>query len=129
MPPRGRTSLELFEAFEARHRLTQQLERFHQDYPLLLTPKRRRPPLRTESSGAARHPMARLGGDGRCFSYPFNLSGQPAASVPCGFTSQGLPVGFQLAGARHADVHLLKAATAYMDAYPTAHPAEPYRPR
>ncbi|WP_191237166.1 amidase [Cobetia marina] len=128
MRARDWTSLELFEAFEARHRLTQQLERFHQDYPLLLTPSVAVLPF------ALNHqvPPASQWHDWEewtPFSYPFNLSGQPAASVPCGFTSQGLPVGFQLAGARHADVHLLKAATAYMDAYPTAHPAEPYRPR
>ena len=36
------------------------------------------------------------------FTYPFNLSGHPAATVPCGFTSGGLPVGLQLVGRWHA---------------------------
>lgn len=37
------------------------------------------------------------------FTYPFNLSGNPAASLPCGLTPRGLPVGLQVVGRRHAD--------------------------
>lgn len=37
------------------------------------------------------------------FTYPFNLSGNPAASLPCGLTKNGLPVGLQVVGRRHAD--------------------------
>lgn len=37
------------------------------------------------------------------FTYPFNLSGNPAASLPCGLTTNGLPVGLQVVGRRHAD--------------------------
>ena len=37
------------------------------------------------------------------FTYPFNLSGNPAASLPCGLTANGLPVGLQVVGRRHAD--------------------------
>ncbi|NIP73483.1 MAG: amidase, partial [Gammaproteobacteria bacterium] len=38
------------------------------------------------------------------FTYPFNLTGNPAASVPCGFTADGLPVGLQIVGPRFADL-------------------------
>src|SRR5438270_278603 len=44
------------------------------------------------------------------FTYPFNLTGHPAASVPCGFTREGLPVGLQIVGRWHADVQVLRAA-------------------
>lgn len=47
------------------------------------------------------------------FSYPFNLTGQPAASVPCGLTSDGLPIGLQIVGARHRDALVLRVAAAY----------------
>src|SRR5690606_41733481 len=47
------------------------------------------------------------------FSYPFNLTQQPAASVPCGFTSDGLPIGLQVVGPRHADATVLAACHAY----------------
>ena len=47
------------------------------------------------------------------FTFPFNLTGQPAASVPCGFASDGLPVAFQIVGSHHADTLVLQAAAAY----------------
>lgn len=47
------------------------------------------------------------------FTYPFNLSGHPAATVPCGFTAGGLPVGLQLVGRWHADALVLRAAAAF----------------
>ena len=47
------------------------------------------------------------------FSVPFNLTQQPAASVPCGFTRAGLPVGLQIAGRMYDDAGVLAAARAY----------------
>ena len=49
------------------------------------------------------------------FSYPFNLTGDPAASVPCGFTADGLPVGLQIVGRRFDDLGVLQAAAAFED--------------
>jgi aspartyl-tRNA(Asn)/glutamyl-tRNA(Gln) amidotransferase subunit A len=47
------------------------------------------------------------------FSYPFNFSGAPAASIPCGFTASGLPVGLQIAGRRFDDAGVLRASAAF----------------
>lgn len=47
------------------------------------------------------------------FSFPFNLTQQPAASIPCGFTSDGLPVGLQIVGRMFDDAGVLAAAAAY----------------
>jgi aspartyl-tRNA(Asn)/glutamyl-tRNA(Gln) amidotransferase subunit A len=47
------------------------------------------------------------------FTYPFNLSGHPAVTVPCGLTAGGLPVGLQLVGRWHADALVLRAAAAF----------------
>ena len=52
------------------------------------------------------------------FTYPFNLTGQPAVSVPAGFTEDGLPVGLQIVGRRHADRTVLAAAAAFEAACP-----------
>ena len=52
------------------------------------------------------------------FSYPFNLTGQPACSVPCGFTEAGLPVGLQIVGPRYADPLVMRAARAFEQARP-----------
>lgn len=55
------------------------------------------------------------------FTFPFNMTGQPAASVPCGFTSEGLPVALQIVGRWHADTLVLQAAAAFEQAQPWAH--------
>ena len=47
------------------------------------------------------------------FTYPFNITGQPAASVPCGFASDGLPVGLQIVGRWRDDVTVLRASAAF----------------
>jgi aspartyl-tRNA(Asn)/glutamyl-tRNA(Gln) amidotransferase subunit A len=52
------------------------------------------------------------------FTYPWNITGQPAASVPCGFTREGLPVGLQIVGRRFADATVLRAAAAFEQARP-----------
>jgi Asp-tRNA(Asn)/Glu-tRNA(Gln) amidotransferase A subunit family amidase len=54
------------------------------------------------------------------FTYPFNLTGQPAATVPCGFTSEGLPVGLQIVGKWHAETTVLRAAACFEAAQPWA---------
>jgi len=54
------------------------------------------------------------------FSYPFNFTGQPAATVPAGFTPGGLPVGLQIVGRRFADLTVLQAARAFETARPWA---------
>jgi aspartyl-tRNA(Asn)/glutamyl-tRNA(Gln) amidotransferase subunit A len=52
------------------------------------------------------------------FTPAFNLTGQPAASVPCGFTKDGLPIGLQIVGRRFADPLVLRASAAFERARP-----------
>ncbi len=54
------------------------------------------------------------------FSYPFNMSWNPAANVPCGFTADGLPVGLQIVGKRFDDLGVLQAAAAFEQVQPWA---------
>ena len=56
------------------------------------------------------------------FTYPFNLTGQPAATVPAGFTRDGLPVGLQIVGGHLADGLVLRAAAAFEAAPPVGPP-------
>ena len=85
---------------------------FHAGWDLLLTPT---VPIVAFSAGRE----APAGSDDphwpgwTPFTYPFNLTQQPAATVPCGTTAAGLPVGLQLVGARHAEATVLRAAHSY----------------
>lgn len=54
------------------------------------------------------------------FSYPFNMSQNPAASIPCGFTADGLPVGLQIVGRRCDDLGVLQMSAAFEAARPWA---------
>ncbi|MCH7726600.1 MAG: amidase [Planctomycetes bacterium] len=54
------------------------------------------------------------------FTYPFNLTGQPAVSVPCGWTEASLPVGLQIVGRRFDDATVLRAARAWEKIQPWA---------
>ncbi len=56
------------------------------------------------------------------FSYPFNLSGHPAASIPCGFTSDGLPVGLQIVGRLYDEAGVLRIARSFERVMPPVFP-------
>jgi Asp-tRNA(Asn)/Glu-tRNA(Gln) amidotransferase A subunit family amidase len=47
------------------------------------------------------------------FTVPFNMSEQPAASINCGYSADGLPIGLQIAGARFDDLGVLRVARAF----------------
>ncbi|MFF2526084.1 amidase [Streptomyces liangshanensis] len=98
-------------ATEARAELGRRLGLFHTSCDLLVTPT-----LPITAFEAGRETPA---GSGQRrwtawtpFTYPFNLTQQPAATVPCGVDGKGLPIGLQLVGARHADEVVLRAAHA-----------------
>ena len=55
------------------------------------------------------------------YTYPFNLTGQPAASIPAGFTDERLPVGLQLVARAYREDNLFAAAAAFETARPWAH--------
>ena len=57
------------------------------------------------------------------FSYPFNMTRQPAANIPCGFTAAGLPVGLQAVAAFNRDDIVLRIARAFEAAHPFAMPS------
>ena len=108
--------VEYLQAVDARVALGGATKRLHDKYDLLLTPALAVPPFtagRLTPEGMSEDNWT----DWTPFTYPFNLSGQPAISVPCGFTEAGLPVGLQIVGAMHADALVLKAARAYEAAH------------
>lgn len=97
------------------------MQRFMSGYDLLVTPQLPVTAFPVELDyppEIAGRPMTYLGWT--AFTYPFNLTGQPAATIPCGFASDGLPVALQFVGRWRGDATVLRAAAAYEDAFPWA---------
>jgi aspartyl-tRNA(Asn)/glutamyl-tRNA(Gln) amidotransferase subunit A len=59
------------------------------------------------------------------FTFPFNMTGDPAASVPAGFTTDGLPIGLQIVGPRWHDAQVMRAAAAFEALQPWANRRPP----
>ena len=110
------------------HALTQRrgvlgshLRQFMQRFDLILTPSTAVTAFKALPAGhSVMNSAAMLGWTP--FSYPFNLSQQPAISLPCGLTLDGLPMGVQLVGTMFGDAKLLQAAQALQACYPMQRP-------
>ena len=101
------------------------MARFHQRYDLLLTPQMPVPALEAGLEAPASGEFGDQWVEWSPFTYPFNITQQPAASVPCGFTSSGLPIGLQIVGPARNDAVVLQAARAFESARPFATLSEP----
>ena len=116
---RGISAVDFVKATFARGTFTESVRKFFLRYDLLLTPTLAVPPF---AAGLERPPNRPAGSRLAwvAFTYPFNLTGHPAATVPCGFTRDGLPIGLQIVGRRLEDATVLRAAAAYEAAAPWA---------
>lgn len=107
----GFSALDYLAAVDARMELGRRMGLFHERYDLLVTPTL---PITAFEAGVE---VPKGSGHRRWtgwtpFTYPFNLTQQPAATVPVGNDGDGLPVGLQIVGARHRDDLVLRAAHA-----------------
>jgi aspartyl-tRNA(Asn)/glutamyl-tRNA(Gln) amidotransferase subunit A len=87
------------------------MKAFMTAYDFLVTPMIAVPPFDTPHVTPF-DPQGTLWMEWTPFTYPFNLTQQPAASVPCGFTDSGLPIGIQIVGRHGDDARVLQAAHA-----------------
>jgi aspartyl-tRNA(Asn)/glutamyl-tRNA(Gln) amidotransferase subunit A len=119
------TGVDLAVAYAERSAYADRLRRLTESYDILLSPTT---PVAAFEAGAD-HP-GHIAGQPTTFlhwtpfTYPFNFTGQPAASVPCGFTADGLPVGLQIVGRWRDDLTVLRVARAFE----RAKPWQSYRP-
>ncbi|MBT1097392.1 amidase [Streptomyces chartreusis] len=109
------SALDYLAAVDVRMELGRRMGRFHDSYDLLLTPTL---PITAFEAGAE---VPKGSGHRRWtgwtpFTYPFNLTQQPAATVPVGTDGDGLPIGLQIVAARHRDELVLRAAHALYEA-------------
>jgi aspartyl-tRNA(Asn)/glutamyl-tRNA(Gln) amidotransferase subunit A len=105
-------------AYSARQDLAITMARFHEKYDLLLTPQMPIPALEAGRVTPADGSYGDNWINWSPYTYPFNLTQQPAASVPCGFSSEGLPIGLQIVGPARRDHLVLQAARAFERAHP-----------
>jgi aspartyl-tRNA(Asn)/glutamyl-tRNA(Gln) amidotransferase subunit A len=107
-------------AYQGRAELAETMRRFHERYDLLLTPQM---PIGALEAGRVTPADGSFGDEWinwSPYTYPFNLTQQPAASVPCGFTADGLPIGLQIVGPFRGGRLVLRAARAFESARPFA---------
>ncbi len=110
-------------AYMARTELHNAMLDFHARYDLLLTPTM---PITALKAGLVMPDDADFGDDWLNWSpytYPFNLTQQPAASVPSGLAANGLPMAVQVVGPLAGDATVLRAARAIEQAMPMPRPA------
>jgi Asp-tRNA(Asn)/Glu-tRNA(Gln) amidotransferase A subunit family amidase len=122
---------DLVRAQQARARFYDQARAFMEPYDLVLTPampcvawSHERPPR--EVGG---HEVQAMAGGRWPLMFPFNVTGWPAATVPCGFTAEGLPAGLQIVARWRQDARCLQAAAAFEAAQPWAAARPPVRAR
>jgi aspartyl-tRNA(Asn)/glutamyl-tRNA(Gln) amidotransferase subunit A len=104
-----------------RNELGKRMAAFHQRYDLLLTPMMPVPALPV-GQDLNDPETERNWVDWSPFSYPFNMTRQPAATVPCGLTRAGLPIGLQIVGPLYAEDRVLRAARAFEQTQPERRP-------
>jgi len=120
---KGVTAVEYQAALKSRAQLAQQIEAFftNNNYDLLLMPTT---PIVAFEAGAGIYapddPNYRKGWTP--LTFPFNLSGHPAASMPCGLTEAGLPIGLQITGPWYSESAILRASRAYESRHPIQNP-------
>ena len=113
------TAEQLTDAIVARKAVNNKMWRFMRNYDLLLTPTLAVPPFEVGIQGPTMI-------DGRDvepfewlhFTYPLNFTGQPAASIPAGWTDDGLPIGLQIIGRHLGDALVLRASACFEAAQP-----------
>ena len=120
------TAEELTDALMVRKAVNNKMWRFMQKYDLLLTPTLAVPPFGLDIQGPEKIEGRMVANtQWLAFTFPLNLTGQPAASIPAGFTADGLPIGLQIIG-RHLDDELvLRASACFEKARPWAHRKPP----
>jgi aspartyl-tRNA(Asn)/glutamyl-tRNA(Gln) amidotransferase subunit A len=112
-----RSALDYVAATAVRAELGRIMGEFHEHFDLLLTPTMPIPAFEAGVEVPPGSPHERWTG-WTPFTYPFNMTQQPAASLPCGFTAAGLPVGLQVVGPKYADARVLTACRAFEQARP-----------
>jgi len=114
------SAAELFHGYSQMGALREAAVAACQPYDFVLSPVSPVPSFAAEWAGPTNDPARPL--EHIAFTLPYNMSEQPAASINCGYTAAGLPIGLQIAGHRHDDLGVLQLARAYEQLRPAQRP-------
>jgi len=114
------TAAELFDGYSQMGALREAAVQACQRHDFVLSPVSPVPTYAAEWAGPTNDPARPL--EHIAFTLPYNMSEQPAASINCGYTSSGLPIGLQIIGRRHDDLGVLQVARAYEQMRPPQKP-------
>jgi aspartyl-tRNA(Asn)/glutamyl-tRNA(Gln) amidotransferase subunit A len=106
---RSWSAADLVRAADRRGALFRAVQKLFGRFDLIATPAMLAPPVALEAGGSV---ATAFYAEWAAPLYPFNLTGHPAASVPCGFSGEGTPIGLQLVGPWHGEARILAAAAA-----------------
>jgi amidase len=121
--PRELTGLQIANAWYEQSRYVERIMAFFRQYDLLVTPATPTSAYMLDQMFAPEidgDPIASAI-DAMLLTYAITMAGNPAISVPAGFTAAGLPIGMQIVGGRHAEALVLRAAAAFEQIAPWAH--------
>jgi len=112
-------AIDYMKALDIRSKIFEKVAKFFRDYDILVTPttaipafnKREEPPM--VINGKSVPPTTFT-----AFTFPFNMTGHPSASIPCGWSSENTPIGLQITANRFEDLTVLQVAKAFEDIAP-----------
>jgi Asp-tRNA(Asn)/Glu-tRNA(Gln) amidotransferase A subunit family amidase len=114
------TAAELFDGYSQMGAMREAAIAACQPYDFVLSPVSPVPTYAAEWAGPTNDPKRPL--EHIAFTLPYNMSEQPAASINCGYTASGLPIGLQIIGHRHDDLGVLQVSRAYEQLRPAQRP-------
>jgi Asp-tRNA(Asn)/Glu-tRNA(Gln) amidotransferase A subunit family amidase len=112
-------SINILKAENQRNKIFNEINQIFKNYDILITPTVTVPPFElgimgpTQINGKKVTPR-----DINPYSYPFNMTGHPAASIPCGWSKEGLPIGMQIVGKRYDELTVLQVSQAFEEISP-----------
>ncbi len=113
------TGIDVVRAEDVRYKIYQVLYKYFKDYDVLITPTAAVTAFKlgimgpTQINGKTISPLGWIP-----FTFPFNMTGHPAASIPCGWSSEGLPIGMHIIANRFEDLKVLKVSKAFEELSP-----------
>ena len=111
--------LDYFKAMDIKKKLYEEVCRYFRKYDLLITPTMAVPAFDKGTDGPSVINGISVPPTGfTAFTFPFNLTGHPAASIPCGWSNDGLPIGMQIIGNRFEELLIFQVSNAFEEIAP-----------